>query len=387
MPPKNRLCSPWSGRTRYAYRQILRGVVCLAAIVCLPALSGHSRALADNAAEAEALFKRGQKAAQKMQWPTAYKLFKRCYELQPSYDIAANLGQVAMKAGHTADGAYYLWKSLQSFPLSERASRRAGVERMFNVAKQEVTTITLTTDPRDAEVSVNGEVRKRSPGDPLFLEPGKHIITAEAEGYEPFSQPVAAKKGTELILDFVLERSDGSVPAQMGAPSGEQVEESRAPKAEEVEPGVNEAPPEAPVLEEGPAAKEAPSDTAGKRELMPALLIGGAVTAVGLAVGIGYTLSANSTESDAQKLDKEMGDDDTLCGSTQADPRCAELKALAKSVDSDRNVAYVGFGVAGAAAVATVLYLFWPTEQETGALKGGFVAGAQHAEVLLSGSF
>lgn len=364
--------------------------MCATAVVCVPALAGHAPARADAAQEAEALFKRGQKAAQKMQWQTAYKLFKRCYELQPSYDIAANLGQVAMKAGLTADGAYYLWRSLKTFPLSERASRRAGVERMYNVAKQGVTTITLTTDPRDAEVSVDGEVRHRSAGDPLFLDPGKHIITAEAEGHEPYSQAIVAEKGTALILDFALQKSGGSAPP-VAAPAKTTPEPE--PQAEETEDVPPPPPPQAPIVEEPPVqteqtpvADEAPVDTAGKKNLLPPLLIGGGVTVVGLALGIGYTLSANSTESEAQDLDASMGSD-TDCSLTPEDQDCSKLRSLAESVDSDRNISYVGFGVAGAAAVATMLYVFWPSEQKTGRLKGGFVAGAHHAELLLSGSF
>ena len=328
-------------------------------------------------------------------WPRAYKLFKRCYALQPSYDIAANLGQVAVKVGKTAEGALYLWLSLHSFPLTEKAARRQAVARMFEVVKKNVTTVTVSTEPADAQLLVDGDDRERPAGGLVFLDPGEHILTAEAPGYEPNSQPVDATAGAEISLDFTLQQSPSTAVAPATAASAQPAEP--APESGPPEP---ESPARAPAVKAAPIAsavspKPSPVEDAGatedasQRGVWVPLLIGGTVTAIGVTVGVVYTASAQSTMDKAHDLDHELGNNSSCVSGQEADPdRCDHLRSLAEKVDAQRNLSYVGFGVAGAAVAATLTYLFWPTEQKpSGQVRPGFTVGAQHTIVSLSGRF
>jgi hypothetical protein len=366
------------------------GLLCASAIVVEPSASAQS----DKSGEALLLFRQGQQAARMMDWPRAYKLFKRCYELQPSYDIAANLGQVAVKAGKTAEGAMYLWRSLGSFPLTEKAERRQAVELMFEVAKKNVTAVTVTTEPEDAQLLVDGGDRARSPGGWVFLDPGQHIVTAEAPGYEPYSQAVDATAGSELSLDFKLEkdRSTTVAPPAAGAQPAmpENEPEPTAPEAPVSAPAANPAPIESAVSPSpGPVQDSGVTVGVGRRGVWVPLLIGGAVTAAGVTVGIVYTASAQATMDKAHDLDHDLGSNSSCVSGQEADPkRCDRLQSLAEKVDSQQNLAYVGFGIAGAAAAATLTYLFWPTgDESSGHVRPGVDVGARRAVVSLSGRF
>jgi hypothetical protein len=384
-----------SNQTRWLHRA-LKLVISLAvlsssAIVTEP--SAHAQS--DKSGEALLLFQQGQAAARTMDWPRAYTLFKRCYELQPSYDIAANLGQVAVKAGKAAEGATYLWRSLGSFPLSEQAERRRAVEVMFQVAKKSITTVTVTIDPSDAQLLVDGGDQERSPGGLVFLEPGPHIVTADAPGYEPNSQPIDAIAGAEVSLDFKLQPSPNTA-AGPNAAAGVQP----ATQAPETEPRQPEAPappaaakpaPAAPAVSAEPSRVEDTGETEsrGRRSVWVPLLIGGGVAAVGVTFGIVYSVMAEGTTGQAHDLDHEIGDNSSCVSGQETDPdRCDRLQNLAERVDSQHNLSYVGFGVAGAAAAATLGYLLWPTDEGPSAqVRPRLDVGTRHTIVTLSGRF
>ncbi|MBN1610793.1 MAG: PEGA domain-containing protein [Polyangiaceae bacterium] len=390
------LTSSVCSRPTYSLHRVLRvvlwlGLLCASAIAIQP--SAHAQS--DKSGEVLLLFRQGQFAARMMDWPRAYKLFKRCYELQPSYDIAANLGQVAVKAGKPAEGALYLWRSLRAFPLSEKAERHRAVELMFQVAKKNVTAVTVTTEPADAQLLVNGADQPRSPSEPVFLDPGQHILTAEAPGYEPYSQPVNAIAGTEVSLTFTLQASPGTAAAPDAAADTQPPE-----LAPEAEPATPESPsprpapkpaPAARVVSAGPGPVEDTGETGsgGQRSVWVPLLIGGGVAAIGVTLGIVYTVSAQSTMSEAHDLDHEIGNNSSCVSGRDTDPdRCDRLRTLAEKVDSQRNTSFVAFGIAGAAVAATLGYLLWPTDDKPSAqVRPGLDVGAQHGLVSLSGRF
>jgi hypothetical protein len=380
----------------HSLQRVLRLVICLG-LLCASAIAiePSARAQSDKSGEALLLFRQGQQAARMMDWARAYKLFKRCYELQPSYDIAANLGQVAVKAGKAAEGVLYLSRSLSSFPLSEKAERRQAVERMFQIAQKDVATVTVTTQPADAQLLVDGAQQERAADGLLFLDPGQHIVTAEAPGYEPYSQPVDATAGAQVSLDFALQKSPGTAAAPTAAAGT--LPGEPAPKTEPAKPESTARAPAAKQAPVEPASRPEPSPVEGtdenengsERSLLVPLLIGGAATAIGVTVGIVYTASARSTMDEAHNLDHDLGDNSSCVSGQEADPkRCDRLQSLADRVDSERNLSYLGFGIAGAAAVATVTYLLWPTQEKpSGQLEPGLNVGAQHTIVSLSGRF
>jgi hypothetical protein len=351
----------------------------------LSVLAHGVEALAEPAAGAGcggALFDQAKAAAAGKDWAEAYELFERCYTLQPSYDTAANLGHVALKLGRHAEAARYLAFSLERFPPSESVRRRAGVEQLLATAREQVGVIAVSLQPAQAQLLVDGKAVERvssSAQTELFLEPGEHRLTASAQGYEPVSQVVTAAKGKTASVTLTLAQSNEAALAAGGSPgSGGAARADTAPAAQASGAGPATA---------GSAEQDRAFNDARRPSILPPLLIGGGVALVGLATGVGFTIAANHSKSDAEELQRELGADDSCSGSRSTDPRCAELMDAAQSVDRQRNISYVGFGVAGVAAVGTAVYLLWPLTAGYARIEPGLSVGARHGELSLSGRF
>ncbi len=81
---------------------------------------------------------------------------------------------------------------------------------MREEAVSKVGSVTLTVSPPGAEVLVDGSLIPKAPlVDPIFLEPGRHVLSARLDGYEAAQQEVVAApgKGASVTLSLVLTRS------------------------------------------------------------------------------------------------------------------------------------------------------------------------------------
>ncbi len=331
-----------------------------------PALLSPSSAMAqpaNGAAKAGAaadLFKQGKAAWKAKKWSKAHGLFLRSFQVQPSYDTATNLGHAALKLGKHADAARYLSFSLRHFPPSENAKKRAAVEDLFKSAKREVTVLTVSVEPNDAVLRVDGD-KVDLEAETLFLAPGQHSIRASAKGHDPKERSVTATRGGKQSVSLVLAKSTATPPF---VDSGLSNSGSRPSGSQHGHDSTN---------------------AATKRDILPGVLIGGGVTLAGLAVGVGFTLSADGSESDAENLDNQLPGDGSC--SRSSDPRCDELAEAIDSTDRKRNISYVGFGIAGAAALGTVAYIMWPASERAARVRPELNVAPTGAKLSLGGRF
>jgi hypothetical protein len=337
-------------RTPSANRHRARALFATAALSTLlltaPAGLGVSTAAAAPEptpnAEGQRLFEQGKQAAQAKQWSKALDLFQRAYAVMPSYSVAANLGHVALKLNQNAVAARYLWISLKGFPPTETLEKKESIQALYEEAKRNAATVLPELSPENAEMLVDGEALPRQAGEPVFLEPGQHFLTAQADGYEPVNQMIEAVAGGELAVKFELPKSAEAKTAAVG--SGRD-EPKPAPRAAEP-PGRSDPTQDSHTLQQG-------------TNLYLGLIIGGAVTLAGVGVGVGYTLSANKSRRSAEDLVGEVGGSSGCVGRSRP-AACDRLANEADAVDRKRNAAYVAFGAAGAAALGTATFLFWP---------------------------
>ena len=334
----------------------LAAMLCVAAM-SVAALGGEAQAQSavgtNDENPAESLFRRGKEAARERDWQRAFSLFERSFLRHPSYDTAANLGQVALKLKRHADAADYLSYSLEHFPPSEALSRREAIASMRAIALEKIGVVEVTVLPAGAELTLDGEPVRSTQSLRWFLAPGRHVVVAQFEGYETHQQEVLVRPKTTHELAIELRR--------LQATSGDDRE---------------------------PAAT-ANSVAADWREPLPILLVGGGISVTALAVGLGFSLAADSKESLAKSRASELPDSNpSLCAAFGGNLKdCAELGQLSNEADSRRSIAYVGFGVASVAVVGTAVLLLWPRRSAAAIGTPLLTVGQNSGSLLLRGRF
>jgi hypothetical protein len=165
----------------------------------------------------------------------------------------------------------------------------------------------VLTDPGDAEVSLDGEPRGRSPF-AAALAPGPHRVSASLPGHRSVSREVSLTRDRALELNLALP----PLPAPPGA--------------------LQASPPAAPL--EATRPTPAPEPPEGKSWLGPIIAGGVAVVAAGAAVALGVSARSAQNELLGQSHDQSQAD------------------ALASRARGDAVAANVLYGVAGAAVLA-----------------------------------
>lgn len=263
----------------------------------------------DAVARARKLFDEGLAHVKKKEWKEAEPLFAEALSLNPTYDVAANLGHVRDKLGKTREAAELLDLAVRTWPLSAktRAQRDLSVKRLDEL-KGLLATIALEVNPIGATISVNGRDLGRAPlGHDVFVDPGPVTVEATLAGYVPAKQTLTATKGarSELRLTLTLltpASSASTVPST--SPTG-----STAPTESSSASGSGTVP---------LVPSTAPTVTPGPRKEL--LIAGGALTLVAIATGVGLLVASEDKSAEAAKL---RGSLDTTYG---AKP-CAKAEA------------------------------------------------------------
>jgi hypothetical protein len=320
----------------------------------------------EDAERATSAFAQGKAAAREGDWQNAHRLFQESWIMNPAYDTAANLGYSALKLARYAEAARSLAYALGHFPATGARAKRAELTRLYAVARRQVTTVALELEPAGADVLVDGEPRGR--GETLFFDPGQHVIEIKMSGYEPARRTLVAVANTEHALRVVLTEVALPSPAPEAPPT----------------PAARAASLPVPVRRTTriPAAG---SDEEPARSLAPAIVAGG-IAAAGLAAGLGFTLSANSTESEADDLRKTTGPSGCYGKGDSGD--CARLRELERTEDRERMLGTVGFVAGGLGAAAAITYLLWPSSSAPKpATRASLAAAPRGAAIVVGGRF
>lgn len=329
---------------------------------------------------AEKLFAEGAARAKKKDWQGAYDLFKQSFDLLPDAKTAGNLGQTAKKLGKFGDAARYLAYALRVLPQSVPAATRQRAKDLLDGAKREVTQLTLSVQPLDAEVFVDGESRGRALElvDPLFLDAGTHTIEARANGYVTATNSIAATAGKSEALTLELEREQGAAAVGSGlggSGSGSAGESTGTPN----DSGVT------------------PKDDSSVSARTVVLVSGAALTVASAAIAMGFMVKASGHQSDADGLladaKKQFGGESPCLGAGQGSSMCEQLtNANQDRADANKveGVGWIATGVFGVATVAT--YLLWEPARDTHssrspALKLTPTVRSNSATVVLHGHF
>jgi tetratricopeptide (TPR) repeat protein len=288
----------------------MKAILALAAlaILAVPPAGAAAEPAVD---EARAHFQRGEQAYREGRYRDAVAEFQAANRLRPSPALHFDIAQARERLGEPAEA---LASYAEYLRLDPQAANRAAVEKSMAALQARLATrgrqvLLVLTDPGDAEVSLDGEPRGRSPF-AAALAPGPHRVSVSLPGHRSVSREVSLTRDRALELNLALP------PLPAPAP-----------------PGALQAPPPAAPLE-ATRPTPAPEPPEGKSWLGPIIAGGVAVVAAGAAVALGVSARSAQNELLGQSHDQSQAD------------------ALASRARGDAVAANVLYGVAGAAVLA-----------------------------------
>jgi len=279
--------------------------------------------------KARELYNEGRDLYARREWAKAHASFLAAWSLKEHWQIGGMLGHCEIELGRYRDAAAHLAFSVRMGAGSASDEEMDRLRKALDVARAHVGAIDIQADPSGAEVLVDGKPVGVAPlADPVFVDPGKHVLQA--------------RMGNQASLDVTVEMAAGSTREISLRADGKGGEPAPRPK------------PETPAT---------PQETTG-RSMVPAI-VGGAVTLIGLGAGIGFTLSANGKASDRDHELDALGGASACGAGTSFPSECKNIKELDDAADRRKTYGTIGFVVAGVAAAGTAAYLLWPTASDS----------------------
>jgi hypothetical protein len=304
---------------------------------------------------ARELFLEGVKAAQAAQWRQAYASFLSAWSLKKHYQIAANLGDCELRLHLYRDAAEHLAFSLREFPVDASEDERAQTAAQLTRARAKVASVRLDVDVIGVEILVDGRPIGLTPLlDPIFVDPGEHLIEAKSSAGNGRSQSVTLAAGEEIAIELKV----GPVRAAP-SPVASQPVASR---------------PAASPLRIAP-----PSPTPAVGRVAPMVIyFGAALSVAAVGVGVGFTLSAASKSAERTARIQGLPGTNACGGGSPYVEDCNAIEQSSATERTYRGFAIGSFAVGGALAAATLALALWPKPSR-------YSAAAPHLSLHLEG--
>ena len=300
----------------------------LGLLLAVAAMAGP--ALADEEADAKALYKEGALHFEAGRYEEASKAFRAAYDAKPSWKLQYNIGQseaAGRRYGLALDAfEKYLAGGGDDIPARRREEVLSEVQRLrLMVGVVEVKA------PAGSDLVIDGYSHGTTPfPGPMRVAVGGHVAVVEYKGEEILRQQINVAGGMTTVLDA------GEAPAAVVAPS------TPAGEIATTEPTPTPEPAAEPAREEGSGK--------GGRVWTWVMLGAGAAIVGGGAITGGISMS--------REKDLESKCDGTQCEDS--------LRDDADSIRTMNLAADVLYGVGAAAIVAgIVLFFVEPKDEET----------------------
>lgn len=182
-----------------------RGACSRAACFCIvtATLAASAPVLAGDMAAAEALFREGRELLEKGDVNTACEKFAESQRLDPSSGTMLNLASCHERQGKTATAWAEFLAAARLARSQGRPERAEEAESRARGLEPKLAYVRITTDARVEGLTIHrdevkldaGALRSRIP-----IDPGKHVVRASAEGYEPWSLEVVIQTGEDAVV-------------------------------------------------------------------------------------------------------------------------------------------------------------------------------------------
>jgi tetratricopeptide (TPR) repeat protein len=268
--------------------------------------------------------KRGEYRKAKASLSAAWALLK-------SWEIAVNLGSAEMRLGQYRDAAEHLAWGIRDGAVKEgeHYGPLIKAKSLLTEAAGHVGQLKLVADEPGASIFVDDDVVGKSPlVDPLYLDPGTHVVMARPANPERAS----------LKLEVRIQAGDALERYLRFSGPHASVEKSR--ESADVAPLPSSSPRDGGPFE--------------SRTVVPMTL--GGLTAISGGIALAFTIKGSAANASATDWAQRTGGN---CDSpTPACDGLADARDRRNDANRIANVAWVGAGMFGVATLATVL--FWP---------------------------
>jgi hypothetical protein len=332
-----------------------------AILVALPvlALAPRAPAAAPDPAKLETdaardLFRQGRDLYKKNQIAEAHDKFLAAWGIKKHWQIALNLGATEMLLQHYREAADHLtWADRESAGSPEDDDIR-WLRTQLPEVRRKVASVSFRGDA-GLDVHLDDKPLGTTPlADELFLDPGPHDISADAAG----------KPATRIHIELA---------------AGESREIALTSPADPAPPIADNVPP-------------LPEET-GLEARTVVLLTGGVLSAVGIGLGIYFSVRSSSSDSDAANLRARVAEGLAGPGGgadcTVPSMLCDDLSRAVHDRATAAQRARVAFVAGGAlAAVTAGTWLLWPRRDSRSARRSWTIeAAVQGPSVWVHGSF
>ncbi|WP_437914708.1 PEGA domain-containing protein [Sorangium sp. So ce302] len=315
-----------------------------------PAAPGTGPASAADAAKrAEALVDKAKSLYLEGKYQEAEAALLVAWELNPTFDVAYNLGNTEYKLQKHREAAQYLSFALRNWPLLKTVAKlKPRAEQWLAESRAQVGALKVSVTVAGADVLVDGKIVGRAPLEgEVFVDPGEHQVEARHLDYEPASQTVGVAKGGTAEAKLAITPVKAKPQASAGA----------TPDGGTSAPGAGAG---APVMGQPPAGPVEPQPLPEKRSWVPVIALG-AASAVGLGVGIGMTVASNSANSEARaQRDQIFAAGGGCLASPSFTERCSELHDSSERAGLLGDIALGSYIASGVLATAALTYALWP---------------------------
>ncbi len=314
-------------------------------------------------------FQEGVKLYDQGKYEEARAAFLQAYALKKHPAVLLNLAQSELRSNHPVEAARHFSQFLRENSNAEAAERKTAQEGLAS-ARARTARLDIRVNIPGADVFVDDELLGRSPlPEPVDAPAGTRRIEVKMPGYPTASLTVNGVVGKTETVNVTLQSAESVAPAP--AAGTEPASTTPEPASE---PGKDEG---VSVTTEGrkPFIQWMKDDQV-------AWATGGA-TVVGLGFGLAFALLSKTASNNADNIasqiraraDADPGLDNYLSYNRHSNPcadpvpitpapyganyapACKQLHDNLNTFDTDRTLSYVGWGLAGAGAVATgVLY-------------------------------
>ncbi|MFT3769631.1 MAG: hypothetical protein QM820_29700 [Minicystis sp.] len=331
---------------------VLCATLAAAADVAAQQNAGAKAPTVDAVKQADVHFRKGNQLYADKKWPEAEAAFLAAWALNPTYDVAANLGHTQYRLGKHRDAAEHLDFALRNWPLIGKPEPRKLAEERLAELRTLVSTLKVEIQVEHADVFVDGKLVGQSPlAHDLFVTPGRHEVEARHDLHGKETVAVDAAKGAVQPVRFTM--------------------------------GTSVSPPPTAT----PSATAVPDAPGGPRT--PVLVAGGATAGAALVVGVVLTIVANGKASDAATKNKALVDQQgaRACAQPTASG-CQELHDLLVSRSTMGSAAAWSFIGAGTVGVATLMYgLLAPRHSAKTGLEISPVVSGREGGIIVRGAW
>ena len=193
-------------------RASLVGAALLASSIASTATMARAESPESTEHQAVKLFDEGNSFYRESKFAEAEERFQGSYDLKPSHDVAANLGDCELRLGQHRDAAEHLYFARTSFPTTGKKAQRQAIDALLARAKKEVVTLRIKlSETQGVTVVVDGREYAGEILPPeVFVDAGAREVVVSLPGRATDRHTINGEAGSHHDVVIKLDVVEGT---------------------------------------------------------------------------------------------------------------------------------------------------------------------------------